>query len=541
MMPHSRRSFLALVGQGMLVSGLGVPVAAECGLQTAWADAGPDQPAAGPLEALVALLQETPKEKLLPTLVGKLQAGLKLAELTAAAGLANARTFGGENYFGFHVFMALAPAAQMARTLPTERAALPLLKVLYRNAHYTQDVGGPTRQTLTSLPTQPPDPATAEAVRAAVNRGDVATAEAVLAELARRSPEDALNAVLLGVEDNHEVHSVVLPWRAWAMLDYLGKEQSLTLLRQSIRKCAQQSRQQAANHADYQTQARARVPRLLEKFRLTGQPAGKRPAEDGWARQFCEGLLGASADAAGEMVAQALAEGFLPEQVGEAISLAGSELVLRQVADYQGSSRLGRRTHGDSPGVHASDTVNAWRNLARVCNDHSRTAGLILAGINVATSFQYAANPRNRLHEKHSFLRPEDRTEAAKVSASQLAGELKTAIEANDQHRAAALVEWAGLQGWDSAPIFNQLLGYAVSEDGRLHAEKYFVTVVEEFKTTRPALRWSHLTALARVTASCYGMSQGDQKEGRAPGYEEACALLKVPCSYCLPGTPWPR
>ena len=62
------------------------------------------------------------------------------------------------------------------------------------------------------------------------------------------------------------------------------------------------------------------------------------------------------------------------------------------------------------------------------------------------------------------------------------------------------------------------MLTYAVSQDGALHAEKYYQTTSEDFKLTRKSLRWRHLIGLARVTASEYG------KE--AAGYKEACELL---------------
>ena len=68
--------------------------------------------------------------------------------------------------------------------------------------------------------------------------------------------------------------------------------------------------------------------------------------------------------------------------------------------------------------------------------------------------------------------------------------------------------------------MFDLLLRYAVSEDGALHAEKYYRTVTEEFTTTRPAFRWRQLVALARVTASEFGQP--------APGYADACRLLGV-------------
>ena len=70
--------------------------------------------------------------------------------------------------------------------------------------------------------------------------------------------------------------------------------------------------------------------------------------------------------------------------------------------------------------------------------------------------------------------------------------------------------------------------GVAVSEDGRLHGEKYFHTVGEEYRTTRPKFRWRQMVALARVTASAYGCNREDQHGFRAAGYVDACKLLGV-------------
>ena len=72
------------------------------------------------------------------------------------------------------------------------------------------------------------------------------------------------------------------------------------------------------------------------------------------------------------------------------------------------------------------------------------------------------------------------------------------------------------------------MLKYAVSEDGRLHAEKYYHTVREEYRTTRPAFRWRQIVALARVTASAFGYNREDQHGFRAAGYDAACNLLGV-------------
>ena len=77
-----------------------------------------------------------------------------------------------------------------------------------------------------------------------------------------------------------------------------------------------------------------------------------------------------------------------------------------------------------------------------------------------------------------------------------------------------------GELGHDPRPVFDLLLRYAVSEDGALHAEKYYRTVTEEFNATRPTCRWRQLVALARVTASEYGRP--------APGMAEARELLRA-------------
>ncbi|MCE9530068.1 MAG: hypothetical protein K8T89_02855, partial [Planctomycetes bacterium] len=92
------------------------------------------------------------------------------------------------------------------------------------------------------------------------------------------------------------------------------------------------------------------------------------------------------------------------------------------------------------------------------------------------------------------------------------------AIRAKDQKRSCALAHLYGTQGHNPRDLFSLLLGFAVNNDGALHAEKYFHTVNEEFTSLRPAFRWQHLAALARVSASLAGNA--------APGVEEARKLL---------------
>jgi hypothetical protein len=107
---QTRREFLTDVGRGVLVAGLGAALAEDLGLGTIRADV-PDRLTFDKLEPLVALMQETQADKLLPQLAERLSKGETLDRLLSAAALANARTFGGEDYVGFHTMMALAPGA----------------------------------------------------------------------------------------------------------------------------------------------------------------------------------------------------------------------------------------------------------------------------------------------------------------------------------------------------------------------------------------------------------------------------------------------
>ena len=293
---RTRREFLGNVGRGMLVASVGFGTAFDMGLTPAWADedGGGERLAFGGLEPLVGLMQETPVRNLVPVLVEKLRAGTELKQLVAAAALANARTFGGEDYVGFHTLMALAPAYHMARELPEDRRALPVLKVLYRNTNRIQEHGGRASEVLHTVK---PGALSAghdsgEALRDAVRRKDMNEAERTFAAIAAVSPDEAFNSLLVAVEDNTEVHRVVLPYRAWELLDVVGKEQAHTMLRQSVRYCVKSERD--GKHAAETDEPRALLPRLFDQYHLPRtSPGTKRPGDE-WVASMCKTIFESS-------------------------------------------------------------------------------------------------------------------------------------------------------------------------------------------------------------------------------------------------------
>jgi hypothetical protein len=511
----NRREFLAGVGRGMLIAGVGYSTAVQLQLSPALADEPDGRLSFGALEPLVALMHETPPERLLPVVVERFGSGTDLRQLVAAAALANARSFGGEDYVGFHTFMAMLPAYHMAGELPSERRLLPVLKVLYRNANRLQEWGGRNNEVLhAAKPGAAAGGASAaDALREAVHRRDASGAEGALA--AAGGADEAFNALLMTVEESPEVHRIVLAYRTYDMLSLVGREQAETMLRQSVRYCVK-NEEWSANHP----QPRTLLPKLLDQYGLVGKPSGTRPADDAWIDAMSQTIFNATAEQAADAVAAALAEGMSPEAVGEAISVAANQLVLRDAGrrerEVQPYKPLGS-VHGDSIGVHACDSANAWRNIAMVSNQRNQVASLIMAGYQVA---------RDRVERGGSFLEWKPRPYAEQLeaiaakNADELLKELDGAIREQNQDRVCALVHRYGTLGFEARPVFDLLLRFAISEDGALHAEKYYRTVSDEFAHTRPSFRWRQLVALARVTASEYGKP--------APGYAQACELLRV-------------
>src|SRR5207244_1150848 len=222
---------------------------------------------------------------------------------------------------------------------------------------------------------------------------------------------------------------------------------------------------------------------------------GKRQAEDAWIESLSRTIYHGRREQAAEAVAAALADGTAPEVLGEAISLAANQLVLHDPGrrqEHASAVKPAGSVHGDSVGVHASDAANAWRNVARVSNQRNTVASLIVGAYHTAG--------QSRGLNQEPFPLPEQLEKITKRDAADLLQETEAAIQDKDQGRACALVHRYGELGHPVRPVFDLLLRYAVSQDGALHAEKYYRTVTEEFATTRPAFRWRHLAALARVT-----------------------------------------
>ena len=401
----------------------------------------------------------------------------------------------------------------MSRELTGSRQALPIFKVLYRNTNRIGEHGGRQGEVLRQVRPAAPSPGEngSEALRAAVQAQDLELAERIFAQIAQKAPRDAFDELLYTVQEDTQVHRTVLPYRAWELLGLVGEEHAHTLLRQSVHYCVKEQPRGEPGTV---------LAKVLDENKLLGRTPGDREAEDAWIDGLSQTIFASSPEQAAAAVAATLAEGFSPAAIGEALALAANQLVLRDTGRNARQEWPGKpigSVHGDSVGVHASDSANAWRNMAGVGSPRNVFACLILGAYQVAQDriqgggdyLNLPPLPLDLPWKKLSIDEPQ-----------KLLAELDTAIRGNLQAQACNVVNRYGQLGHDARPVFDLLLKYAVSEDGALHAEKYYRTASEEFARTRPAFRWRQAVALARVTASEYGRP--------APGYQEACGLLAL-------------
>ncbi|MCH8149046.1 MAG: hypothetical protein IH987_13870 [Planctomycetes bacterium] len=511
---HSRREFLVDVGRGMMIAGVGATLASELGISTVFAGESNTDLSFGPMEPLAALMQETSVDRLQSILVEKLRTGTPLRTLVAAGALANARTFGGQDYDGYHTLMALMPAYEMSKLLPADRRALPVLKVLYRNTSFIQREGGRRSEVLHPVENvESVTEANGKLLQQCLRGRDMDGAERIFAKLAGEDLKNAYNQLQYMVQEEIDVHQVVLAWRAWEILEITGLQNAHTMLRQSVRHCVHRENGRVSRGRPV-PKIRTVLPQTLDRHKLLSRPLGTRSADDAWIDEFSDVIFSSSREEAADAVGSALAEGFSPEVVGEAISLAANRLLLQDPGRQSDDDKEKPRgsVHGASIGVHASDSANAWRHIARVTNHRNTVASLVVAGF-------HTAGREHRVSDR--MFHKTDQMEPIRITdAKALLRETEESIRSKDQARVCVLVDRYGSLDHSPKPVFDLLLKYAVSEDGALHAEKYYRTVVEEFALTRPAFRWRHLIALARVTASEYGHP--------APGRDEARRLLGV-------------
>src|SRR5262245_2357322 len=307
----------------MLAALIGSSLAVELGLA---ADDGKDDKAKTPtdLDRLSKLIQQTPTQDLLPALALRLKNGTSLKELIAAGALANCRAFGGLDYNGYHSFMDLCPSYAMPMALPEKERPLPILKRVYRTSTFIHGARCANDDHLDKVEPVKLDAKTtpAEQLREATRAKNMTQAEQVFTALPG-GPDQTYDDVQMMIQDDLNVHRVVLAWRAWEVLDFIGKDHAKDMLRQTVRFCSDPRHTNRGVHP-----IQTVLPRLLDQHKLLAAKPGLKKVDDAWIEKVAKTVYSDKQETAAQIVAAALADGVDPDAVSEAISLAGTMLVL---------------------------------------------------------------------------------------------------------------------------------------------------------------------------------------------------------------------
>src|SRR5207302_10070546 len=114
-----------------------------------------------------------------------------------------------------------------------------------------------------------------EQLREATRARKLAQAEQIFAALPGTA-EQTYDDVQLLIQDDLNVHRVVLAWRAWEVLDFIGKDHAKDMLRQTVRFCSD-PRHSSRSHPIQQA-----LPKLLESHKLLSAKPGSKKVDDAW-------------------------------------------------------------------------------------------------------------------------------------------------------------------------------------------------------------------------------------------------------------------
>jgi hypothetical protein len=466
----------------------------------------------GALETLVSMMQDTPADALIPKLKSEVAGGTDLRTLAAAAALANARTFGGQDYTGYHCFMAIVPALAMAARMKGDEALLPVFKVLHRNARQIQSGGGRSGEVLKKVAaSETLDEDLRGRLLAEGRKGGFDSAEAMFASVAAQGPEACYHALQPLVRDNIDVHQVVLAYRSWDMMRLAGEENAHVLLRQVLRHCIDRDEGRRRRGRDAPA-IRTLLPELMQEHGLDRATRRERRLDRAALDELARDIFSSSRDDAARRVAAELGAGVSRDDIGEALSLAAVRLLLHDPGrSYDEKGKPKGSVHGASVGLHAADSANAWRGIAAVTNPVDADASLV-------TAAWHGAGQSGRMDHSRPF-HADAREAAGTIAPGKLLDAMAEGLRGGEQQRSSALAERYLTLGRDPEPLISALIGPATEFDGALHHEKFFHTATVEFERSRPEFRHEHLVALTRVMASGYGFrDEGLQVSRRVLG-----------------------
>jgi hypothetical protein len=430
---------------------------------------------ASDLEPLVRMLEETPRDRLMPAVAEKIRAGARYRDLLAATFLAGVRGIRARPVgFELHCVLAVHSAHLAAQAAGDHDRWLPLLWAMdnFKHSQETKRRKGEGSWTLPALDDArlPSPDAARQRLVAAMEGWDEDGADRAMAALARSAPPDELRALVFryGARDFRDLgHKAIYAANACRTLDTIGWQHAEPVLRSLAFACLEhEGGNPSKGDADEDRSYRENLRRAATL--RAGWQQGK--ADTRASRDLLAGLRRATPAEASLAVVKMVNAGTDPTSVWDGLHLFAAELVLR---------------HAEIVALHALTTTNALHRatLATGADDLRRV--LLLQAPAFLVTF------RSELRDEYRSGPRLDTLEAAPVAA-QPAAAIREVLAGIGDDGALAPRRALGLLGRDPAALPSLVAAARqmvfVKGDGA-HDYKFSSAALEDVDLLAPSVR----------------------------------------------------
>jgi hypothetical protein len=431
------------------------------------------------IEPLVRLLEDTPRERLLEEVAGRIHKGLSYQEVLAALLLAGVRNIQPRPNVGFkfHAVLVVNSAHLASLGSPDSDRWLPIFWALdHFKSSQAQDVreGNWTMGPVDESAVPPPGRAR-EAFIAAMDRWDESAADAAVAGLARTAGANEVYELFVryGARDFRDIgHKAIYVANSWRTLQCIGWQHAEPVLRSLAYALLQHNKGNPADRDDPADRPgrlnQARAARIKEGW-YAGKPDTAASAD------LLSTLRKGSENDASQQVVELLNRGIAPQSIWDALFDGAGELLLRKA---------------NIVSLHAVTTTNALHYAYQASGDDLTRRLLMLQNAAFLTLFREALGKSSGTQI--------DQLEPAGTSGSK---EGRGAIEeifaeASHDKMAAARKALAYLQaGHDPESLIHAARRLVFLKGNDAHDYKFSSAVLEDYYHASPSYRERYLAA----------------------------------------------
>jgi hypothetical protein len=482
---HNRRRFLQTAGTAgaflgldglSLLSGLRPVGASEAKLDPKRVRLGSG------IEPLVQLIEETPRDRLLEEVAGRIHKGLSYRELLTALFLAGVRNIRPRPNVGFkfHAVLVVHSAHLASLAAPDSERWLPLFWSLdsFKSSQATNDKEGGWKLGPVDEARVPTARKARQAFVDAMDNWDEAAADTAAAGLARSLGANEAFELFCryGARDFRDIgHKAIYVANAWRTLECIGWQHCEPVLRSLAYALLQHEGDNPAKR-DADPDRPGRRNRTLAARLRPEWKEGKKSTEA--TSDLLAVLREGSSEAAVDRVVKLLDGGTAVQSVWDALFAGAGELVIRQ------------------PGIaslHSVTTTNALRHAFEFSADDETRRWVLLQNAAFLPLFRAFMVQRGKVNDGRI-----DRLAAVPLTSSgpEAVGEIFRDVGKNGDAAAGKVLAFREAKG-DPADLMNaaRLLVFFKGNDA--HDYKYSAAVMEDYARVSPEWRDRYLAASA--------------------------------------------